>query len=52
MRSRLCWKAAIGIGVFSFGLGVLISFFLPEAVLVVMEALVLIALGIICYAQR
>ncbi len=35
----------MGIAVSTFGLGVLIAFFLPEAVLVVIEALVIVTAG-------
>ena len=51
MKSRFCAKA-VGIGVFAFGLGVLISFFIPNTVLVVIESAVIIALGVICCTQR
>ena len=35
----------IGISLLAFGLGILISFFLPETVLVVIEAVVIVATG-------
>lgn len=38
---------AIGISVCTFGLGVMTAFFLPEAVLVVLEAIVIITAGLI-----
>lgn len=50
MKTRLCAKA-IGIGVFAFGLGILISFFIPDAVLVIIEAAVIVALGVLCYLK-
>ncbi len=38
---------AIGIAVCTFGLGVMVAFFLPESVLVVLEAVVIITAGVI-----
>jgi len=35
----------LGIAVSTFGLGVLIAFFLPEAILVVLEAIVIVTAG-------
>ncbi|MCQ2386095.1 MAG: hypothetical protein MJ078_05430 [Clostridia bacterium] len=42
----------IGIAVLSFGVGVLISFFLPESVLVVIEALVIVAVGVLFFMKK
>ena len=42
----------VGGAILAFGLGVLISFFLPEQVLVVIEALIIVALGCLFFAQR
>jgi len=47
---RLC--KVIGIAVFSFGVGILASFFLPDAVLVVIEALVIVSVGILYFSAR
>ncbi len=41
------FSKAIGISVCTFGLGVMTAFFLPEAVLVVLEATVIITAGLI-----
>ena len=44
----------VGIIILSFGVGILASFFLPEAVLVVIEALVIISVGLLwlCGKER
>jgi hypothetical protein len=44
MKSQLLCKT-IGVAVLSFGVGVLVSFFLPDKVLVVIEALLIVAIG-------
>lgn len=46
-RCSLC--KIVGISVLAFGIGVLISFFLPETILVVLESLVIIAAGILFF---
>ncbi len=51
MRPRFCNKG-IGIAVLSMGIGILLSFFIPDAVLVIIEAILLIALGILCYTRK
>ncbi|MBQ9940941.1 MAG: hypothetical protein IJO74_05335 [Clostridia bacterium] len=38
---------AVGISVCTFGMGVMVAFFLPETVLVVLEAVVIITSGVI-----
>ncbi len=42
----------LGISVLSFGLGILASFFLPESILVVIEALIIIAIGFLYFSKR
>ena len=42
----------VGISILAFGIGVLISFFLPDAVLAVVEALVIVAVGILFFLRR
>ena len=42
----------VGITVLAFGVGVLISFFLPESVLAVIEAIVLITVGVLFFLRR
>lgn len=51
MKARHTCKM-IGGAILAFGLGVLVSFFIPEPVLVVIEALVIIGLGCLCFSQR
>lgn len=42
----------LSIAVLSFGLGVLLSFFIPEGVLVIVEALLIMAVGVLCFLQH
>ena len=37
----------IGISIFAFGLGILVSFFLPDRFLVVIETALIVALGLL-----
>ncbi|MBQ7171167.1 MAG: hypothetical protein IJR89_02695 [Clostridia bacterium] len=46
--AKLCRLA--GVAVLSFGVGILSSFFLPEAVLVVIEAIVIISVGVLWFS--
>lgn len=39
----------IGVSIFTFGLGILVSFFLPDKVLVVIEALLIVAIGLLFF---
>ena len=39
----------VGISIFTFGLGILVSFFLPDKVLVVIEALLIVAIGVLFF---
>ena len=50
MRSQLC--RMLGVGVLAFGVGVLVSFFLPEQVLVVIEAITIIGVGFIYFSGK
>ena len=51
MRSnQLC--RTLGIAVLAFGVGILVSFFLPEQVLVVIEALSIIGVGFIYFSGK
>ena len=43
---------ALGIAILSFGVGVLVSFFLPEAALVVIEAVTIIGVGFIYFSKK
>ena len=42
----------VGIALLSFGAGILLSFFLPAGVLVVIEAIVIIAVGLLYFTQK
>ena len=42
----------LGISLLSFGVGILFSFFLPDTVLVVIEALVIICVGGLYFIQK
>ncbi len=37
----------IGTAVFAFGLGILISFFLPDRVLIIIETVIIVAIGLL-----
>lgn len=50
MKSQLC--RTLGIGVLAFGVGVLVSFFLPEEALVVIEAITIIGVGVLYFIGR
>ena len=39
----------VGISIFTFGLGILVSFFLPDKVLAVIEALLIVAIGLLFF---
>lgn len=42
----------LSVAVLSFGLGILLSFFVPEGVLVIVEALLIMAVGVLCFLQK
>ena len=42
----------LSIAVLSFGLGIILSFFIPEGVLVIIEALLIMAVGVLCFLQK
>lgn len=37
----------IGVSIFAFGLGILVSFFLPDRFLIVIETILIVALGLL-----
>ena len=51
MRKDLLLRI-IGFGIFCFGAGILISFLLPDKLLALIEALVIIGVGMIYYSRR
>ncbi len=51
MKSQSLSKT-LGVAVLAFGVGVLVSFFLPETALVVIEAVTIIGVGIIYFSKK
>jgi hypothetical protein len=51
MCNRTFFKL-ISVAVLSFGLGIMLSFFVPEGVLVIIEALLIMAVGVLCFLQK
>ncbi len=51
MRKDLLLRV-IGFGIVSFGAGILVSFLLPDGFLALLEALVIIGVGMIYYSRR
>jgi hypothetical protein len=51
MRSQQICRV-LGTAILSFGVGVLVSFFLPEQVLVVIEAITIIGVGLIYFSRK
>lgn len=43
---------AVGVTVLAFGCGILLSFFLPTCILAVIEALIIIAAGLLLLIQK
>lgn len=43
---------ALGLGMVAFGCGVLFSFFMPEAMLIVIESIVIVGVGLIYFSCR
>ena len=52
MQPWRCKAKTVGLAVLCFGLGLLASFFLPAGLLVVIEALVIIAVGILYFTAK
>ena len=52
MNNLKCMAKLIGLTVLAFGLGLLLSFFLPEGFLVVIEAIVIIAIGLLYFSLK
>ncbi len=48
MKTKLLGKF-VGIGILAFGAGVLISFFLPDTVLAVIEAILIVTIGVLFF---
>lgn len=43
---------ALGVGMAAFGCGVLFSFFMPKAMLIVIESIVIVGVGLIYFSCR
>ena len=52
MNNLRCAAKLIGLAILSFGLGVLLSFFLPNGFLVVIEAIVIIGIGFLYFSVK
>ena len=52
MNNLRCAAKLIGLTILSFGLGLLLSFFLPEGFLVVIEAVVIIGIGFLYFSLK
>ena len=52
MNNLRCAAKLIGLTILSFGLGLLLSFFLPEGFLVVIEAVVIIGIGFLYFSVK
>ena len=52
MRNFKCAARLVGLVILAFGLGLLLSFFLPSGLLVVIEALVIIGIGILYFSSK
>jgi hypothetical protein len=51
--NKSCATAKIfGIAMLSFGVGILVSFFLPDPILVVIEAVVIIGAGFLYFSKK
>ena len=52
MNNLRCAAKLIGLTILAFGLGLLLSFFLPEGFLVVIEAVVIIGIGFLYFSVK
>lgn len=52
MKNLKCAARLIGLTILAFGVGLLMSFFLPDGFLVVVEALVIIGIGFLYFSGR
>ncbi|MBQ2718499.1 MAG: hypothetical protein IJF73_00340 [Clostridia bacterium] len=42
----------LSLAILAFGLGIVLSFFIPEGVLVIIEAVLIMAVGVLCFLQK
>ncbi len=52
MNNLKCGAKLIGLTILAFGLGLLMSFFLPDGFLVVIEAVVIIGIGCLYFSLK
>ncbi|MBQ4556380.1 MAG: hypothetical protein IJA60_01865 [Clostridia bacterium] len=52
MNNLKCAAKLVGLTILAFGMGLLLSFFLPDGFLVVIEAVVIIAIGILYFSMK
>ncbi|MBR5539621.1 MAG: hypothetical protein IKU61_06950 [Clostridia bacterium] len=52
MKKFKCAAQLVGLAILAFGLGLLLSFFLPDGFLVVIEAIVIIGIGILYFSVK
>ena len=52
MKNFRCTAKLAGLIILAFGLGLLLSFFLPDGFLVVIEATVIIGIGVLYFAVK
>ena len=52
MNNLKCGAKLIGLTVLAFGLGLLMSFFLPEGLLAVIEAIIIIGIGFLYFSLK
>ncbi len=50
MKSH-CIGKVIGTSILAFGAGILLSFFLPDSVLAVIEAILIVAIGVLFFLK-
>lgn len=52
MHNFKCTARLVGLIILAFGLGMLLSFFLPDGILVVIEAVVIIGIGCLYFSGK
>ena len=52
MKKFKCAAQLVGLAILAFGLGLLLSFFLPDGFLVVIEAIVIIGIGVLYFSVK
>ncbi len=52
MNNHKCTAKLLGLTILAFGLGVLLSFFLPDGFLVIVESVVIIGIGCLYFSLK